>query len=360
MTFQINQRPIGDGHPVYLIAEISANHNHDYDKTVRLIDAAHAAGADAVKLQTYTADTLTLDCNKPHFEIQQGTIWDGQTLHQLYADAAMPWDWQPKLKQHADSIGVDLFSSPFDQTAVDFLQSLDVPAYKIASFEIVDTGLLAAVAKTGKPVIVSTGMATLQEIQLAVETLNEHGCTQICLLKCTSAYPAAAESMNLATIAALKQQFNIPIGLSDHTLCHTAAVTAVALGACVIEKHITLSRSDGGPDSSFSLEPDEFAQLVRHVRTAEAAIGRVHFGPNENDAANVAFRRSLFAVADIEVGEVFTPQNVRSIRPGNGLAPKHLPKILNSSAARPIPRGTPLSWDDVDVADSTNPEFPEP
>jgi len=333
MTFQINQRPIGDGHPVYLIAEISANHNHDYDKTVRLIDAAHAAGADAVKLQTYTADTLTLDCNKPHFEIQQGTIWDGQTLHQLYADAAMPWDWQPKLKQHADSIGVDLFSSPFDQTAVDFLQSLDVPAYKIASFEIVDTGLLAAVAKTGKPVIVSTGMATLQEIQLAVETLNEHGCTQICLLKCTSAYPAAAESMNLATIAALKQQFNIPIGLSDHTLCHTAAVTAVALGACVIEKHITLSRSDGGPDSSFSLEPDEFAQLVRHVRTAEAAIGR---------------------------GEVFTPQNVRSIRPGNGLAPKHLPKILNSSAARPIPRGTPLSWDDVEVADSTNPEFPEP
>ena len=221
MTFQIKQRPIGDGHPVYLIAEISANHNHDYDKTVRLIDAAHAAGADAVKLQTYTADTLTIDCDKPHFKIQQGTIWDGQTLHQLYADAAMPWDWQPKLKQHADSIGIDLFSSPFDQTAVDFLQSLDVPAYKIASFEIVDTGLLAAVAQTGKPVIVSTGMATLEEIQLAVETLGQHGCTQICLLKCTSAYPAAPESMNLATIAALKQQFSIPIGLSDHTLCHT-------------------------------------------------------------------------------------------------------------------------------------------
>ena len=354
MTFQINQRPIGDGHPVYLIAEISANHNHDYDKTVRLIDAAHAAGADAVKLQTYTADTLTIDCDQPHFKIQQGTIWDGQTLHQLYADAAMPWDWQPKLKQHADAIGIDLFSSPFDQTAVDFLQSLDVPAYKIASFEIVDTGLLAAVARTGKPVIVSTGMATLEEIQLAVETLKRNGCTQVCLLKCTSAYPAAPESMNLATITALQQQFNIPIGLSDHTLCHTAAVTSVALGACVIEKHITARRSDGGPDSSFSLEPDEFADLVRRVRTAEAAIGRVHFGPNENDANNVAFRRSLFAVADIKIGESFTPQNVRSIRPGNGLAPKHLSKILTATAAKPISRGTPLSWDDIDVADSVN------
>ena len=359
MTFQIKQRPIGDGHPVYLIAEISANHNHDYDKTVRLIDAAHDAGADAVKLQTYTADTLTIDCDKPHFKIQQGTIWDGQTLHQLYADAAMPWDWQPKLKQHADSIGIDLFSSPFDQTAVDFLQSLDVPAYKIASFEIVDTGLLAAVAQTGKPVIVSTGMATLEEIQLAVETLGQHGCTQICLLKCTSAYPAAPESMNLATIAALKQQFSIPIGLSDHTLCHTAAITAVALGACVIEKHITTRRSDGGPDSSFSLEPDEFAELVRQVRTAEAAIGRVRFGPSENDANNVAFRRSLFAVSDIKVGESFTPQNVRSIRPGNGLAPKHLPKVLTATAAKPIPRGTPLSWDDIDARDSVNPDIPE-
>lgn len=350
MSFQINDRRIGDGHPVYLIAEISANHNHDYDKTIRLIDAAHAAGADAVKLQTYTADTLTLDCDKPHFKIQQGTIWDGQTLHQLYADAAMPWDWQPKLKRHADEIGITLFSSPFDQTAVDFLESMEVPAYKIASFEIVDTGLLAAVAKTGKPVIVSTGMATLDEIQLAVETLNQHGCTQVCLLKCTSAYPAAPESMNLATITALKQQFNIPIGLSDHTLCHTAAVTSVALGACVIEKHITNRRSDGGPDSSFSLEPEEFAELVRQVRVAEASIGQVHFGPNKNDANNVAFRRSLFAVADIAPGERFTSLNVRSIRPGNGLAPKHLPKILTSAANKLIPRGTPLSWDDIDAS----------
>jgi N-acetylneuraminate synthase len=262
----------------------------------------------------------------------------------------MPWDWQPKLKQHADSIGITLFSSPFDQTAVDFLQTLEVPAYKIASFEIVDTGLLAAVARTGKPVIVSTGMATLEEIQLAVDTLNDHGCSQICLLKCTSAYPATPDSMNLATIATLKHQFSIPIGLSDHTLCHTAAVTSVALGASVIEKHITTRRSDGGPDSSFSLEPDEFAELVRQVRTAEAAIGKVHFGPSENDANNVAFRRSLFAVSDIEAGEHFTPQNVRSIRPGNGLAPKHLPKILNSTANKPIPRGTPLSWDDIDAS----------
>ena len=352
MTFRINDRPIGDGHPVYLIAEISANHDHDFDKTCRLIDAAHAAGADAVKLQTYTADTLTLDCDQPHFKIQQGTVWDGQTLHQLYSGAAMPWDWQPKLKQHADSIGLTLFSSPFDQTAVDFLQSLDVPAYKIASFEIVDTGLLAAVAQTGKPVIVSTGMATLEEIQLAVDTLHLHGCTQICLLKCTSAYPANVDSMNLATIAALKQQFNIPIGLSDHTLCHTAAVASVALGACVIEKHITNRRSDGGPDSSFSLEPEEFAELVRQVRMAESAIGKIHFGPNENDVNNVAFRRSLFAVADIEAGESFTAQNVQSIRPGNGLAPKHLPKVLTATAVRAIPRGTPLSWDDVNAPNS--------
>ncbi len=352
MIFQINNRPIGDGHPVYLIAEISANHNHDFDRTRQLIDAAHAAGADAVKLQTYTADTLTLDCDQPHFKIQQGTIWDGQTLHQLYAGAAMPWDWQPKLKQHADSIGITLFSSPFDQTAVDFLQSMDVPAYKIASFEIVDTGLLTAVAETGKPVIVSTGMATLDEIQLAVQTLNQHGCTQICLLKCTSAYPAAVESMNLATIAALQHQFNVPVGLSDHTLCHTAAVASVALGACVIEKHITNCRSDGGPDSSFSLEPEEFAEMVRQVRVAEAAIGQVRFGPNENDANNVAFRRSLFAVADIEAGESFTIQNVRSIRPGNGLAPKHLPKVLTATATRAIPRGTPLKWEDIEAPDS--------
>ena len=348
-TFQIQDRPIGDGHPVYVIAEISANHNHDYDKTVQLVDAAQAAGADAVKLQTYTADTLTLDCDKPYFQIQQGTVWDGQTLHQLYSDAAMPWDWQPKLKQHADAIGITLFSSPFDQSAVDFLQSLEVPAYKIASFEIVDTGLLAAVAQTGKPVIVSTGMATLKEIQLAVETLNKNGCTQICLLKCTSAYPATPDSMNLATIAALREQFEIPIGLSDHTLCHTAAITSVALGASVIEKHITCARSDGGPDSSFSLEPDEFAELIRQIRTAEAAIGKVHFGPNENDAANIAFRRSLFAVADIQPGEKFTQQNVRSIRPGNGLAPKYLPNVLAATANKLISRGTPLSWDDIDA-----------
>ena len=350
MTFQINQRPIGEGHPVYVIAEISANHNHDYDKTVRLIDAAHAAGADAVKLQTYTADTLTLDCDKPHFQIQQGTIWDGQTLHQLYAGASMPWDWQPKLKQHADSIGITLFSSPFDLSAVAFLESLHVPDYKIASFEIVDTGLLAAVAKTGKPVIVSTGMATLEEIQLAVETLNENGCSQVCLLKCTSAYPATPNSMNLATIRELRQQFGIPIGLSDHTLCHTAAVTSVALSASVIEKHITMSRDDGGPDSSFSLEPEEFSELIRQVRTAEATIGKVHFGPNENDAANIAFRRSLFAVADIQTGETFTKDNVRSIRPGNGLAPKHLAKVLASTAAKAIERGTPLSWDDINAS----------
>lgn len=346
--FSINQRLIESGQPTYVIAEVSANHNHSYDNTVALIEAAKNAGADAIKLQTYTADTLTIDCDRSHFQISHGTVWDGQTLHQLYSQAAMPWDWQPKLKAVAEALGMDLFSSPFDPSAVEFLESMDVCAYKIASFEIVDTGLLAAVARTGKPVIVSTGMATEDEIRTAVETLHENGCDQICLLKCTSSYPAPPESMNLKTIPALGTSFDVQaVGLSDHTRCNHAAIAAVALGASVIEKHITLDRSAGGPDSSFSLEPHEFAEMVTSVRTVEMALGQVHFGPTEFDAANVAFRRSLFAVEDIKPGEAFSHQNVRSIRPGQGIAPKHLPDLINRRAANEIPRGTPISWLDV-------------
>ena len=345
--FCINQRLIESGQPTYVIAEISANHNHNYDNTVALIKAAKQAGADAIKLQTYTADTLTIECDRPHFQISQGTVWDGQTLHELYSKAAMPWDWQPKLKAVAESLGMDLFSSPFDTTAVDFLETLDVCAYKIASFEIVDTGLLAAVAKTGKPVIVSTGMATEEDIRVAVETLRQNDCDQICLLKCTSSYPAPPESMNLNTIAVMKEKFGVTVGLSDHTRCNNAAIASVALGASVIEKHITMDRSAGGPDSSFSLEPQEFANMVSAVRTVEAALGQVHFGPTEFDAANVAFRRSLFAIADIKPGESFSLENIRSIRPGHGLPPKHLPDLVDCRAANEITRGTPISWLDV-------------
>lgn len=345
--FRINQRLIQSGQPTYMIAEISANHNHNYDNTVALIKAAKDAGADAIKLQTYTADTLTIDCDQSHFKISQGTVWDGQTLHELYSQAAMPWDWQPKLKSIAEELGMDLFSSPFDATAVEFLKSMDVCAYKIASFEIVDTGLLAAVARTGKPVILSTGMASEEDIYIAVATLRENGCDEICLLKCTSAYPAPPESMNLRTISVMQEKFGVAVGLSDHTRCNHAAIASVALGASVIEKHITLNRDQGGPDSSFSLEPHEFAEMVNAVRVVEAAMGHVHFGPTEHDAANVAFRRSLFAIADIKSGEAFSKENVRSIRPGQGIAPKHLPDLIDRRAANEIPRGTPISWLDV-------------
>lgn len=342
---RIDHRSVGDGQPVYLIAEISANHLNDFDLTARLIEAVCDAGADAIKVQTYTADTLTLDSHQPWFKINQGTIWDGQTLYDLYGFAAMPWEWQPRLQKIAGDRGVPLFSSPFDATAVDFLESMDVPAYKIASFEIVDTGLLECVAKTGKPVILSTGMASEDEIELAIATLLEFGTDQIALLECTSAYPAFPSSMNLMTMPAMRQRFDVPVGLSDHTYSEVSAITAVALGACIVEKHVTLDRSAGGPDSSFSLEPAEFESLIRSIREAEQVQGRVQFGPNENDRKNLAFRRSLFAVSDIAAGEPFTRDNVRSIRPSNGLAPKHLPQVLQSTAAVAIERGTPIAWE---------------
>lgn len=342
--FEINGRRIGPGESAYIIAELSANHHQSFDRAVELIHYAHQAGADAVKLQTYTADTLTLDCDQPFFQIAQGTVWDGRRLYDLYREAATPWEWHRDLMKVANQLGMELFSSPFDETAVDFLERLDVPAYKIASFEIVDIPLLKKVASKGKPVIVSTGMASVSEIELAVKTLSLHGCQDIALLKCTSAYPAPRESMNLRTIPDLAFRFQVPVGISDHTLTSESAMLSVGLGGSIIEKHITICREDGGPDSGFSLTPDEFAEMVSQVRNTESCLGAVHYGPTSSDENNLAFRRSLFVVKDVEPGERLTHENVRSIRPGQGLAPMHLDEVIDRLATEAITKGTPLQW----------------
>jgi N-acetylneuraminate synthase len=328
----------------YIVAELSANHNRSFDEAVRLVRAAKDSGADAVKLQTYTADTLTIDCDSEVFRIGKGTIWEGKNLYQLYQEAFTPWEWQPKLKAIADEIGIDLFSTPFDESSVDFLEAMGVPAYKIASFEIVDVGLIRKVASTGKPIIMSTGMATLEETSEAIEAARGAGCTKLALLKCTSAYPAPPDEMNLLTIPDMSTRFGVPVGLSDHTLGITAPVAAVALGACIIEKHFTLSRSVPGPDSAFSLEPAEFRAMVDAVRTTEAALGRVNYEVTRHEAPSRVLRRSLFVVCDVKAGETLTVDNVRSIRPGHGLHPRHLSEVLGRRAARDIARGTPLSW----------------
>lgn len=343
--FAIAGRPIGPGHPVYIIAELSANHNQDFQRAVRLVHAAKEAGADAVKLQTYTADTLTIRCDRPEFRVGGGTLWDGRTLHDLYGEAHTPWDWQPRLKEVADELGLHLFSSPFDPTAVAFLERMDVPAYKVASFEIVDLPLIQTMARTGKPLIISTGMATLAEIGEAVSAAQSAGCRQLALLKCTSAYPSPPEAMHLRTIPHLTAAFGVPVGVSDHTLGIAVPVAAVALGACLIEKHFTLSRDVPGPDSAFSLEPPEFKAMAQAIRMAEKALGEVHYGLNEQESGMRQFRRSLYVVADVKAGEPFTPDNVRSIRPARGLPPKYLPAVLGLRAARDIRTGTPLTWD---------------
>jgi len=344
-AFTIGRRTVGHGNPVYTIAELSANHNQDFEKAVCIIEAAKNAGADAVKLQTYTPDTITLRSNNEQFRISGGTLWDGRNLYELYGEAYTPWDWQPRLKKVANDLGLDLFSSPFDITAVDFLEEMNVPAYKLASLELVDLPLIEKMARTGKPLIMSTGMATVEEIEEAVRTARAAGATQIALLKCTSAYPAPPEEMNLRTIPELTRRFNVPVGLSDHTMGIAAPVAAVALGACIIEKHLTLSRSDPGPDSAFSLEPHEFKAMVDAVHVAEKALGEIHFGVSPKEASIIVYRRSLFVVQDMKQGEPFTTENVRSIRPGHGLHTRHLSEVLGQHAARDIDRGTPLSWD---------------
>ncbi|MCX5876796.1 MAG: pseudaminic acid synthase [Deltaproteobacteria bacterium] len=342
----INDRVIGSGHPVYIIAEMSANHGQDFDQAARIIEAAKEAGADAVKLQTYTPDTLTIACDNEYFRIK-GTIWEGRPLYDLYGEAYTPWEWQPQLKEIADRLGIILFSTPFDVTAVEFLEGMDVPAHKVASFELVDLALLERIGATGKPVIMSTGMASLAEIDEAVATLRRAGAGGIGLLKCTSAYPAQAADMNLCTIPHLAETFGVVAGLSDHTTGLAAPVAAVALGAAIIEKHFTLGRAAGGPDSAFSLEPHEFAAMVAAVRETEQALGRVCYESSAAEEKSRAFRRSLFVVEDVLAGEVLTSENIRSIRPGYGLAPKYLGQVLGRRSSRAIRRGTPLGWEMV-------------
>ena len=342
---EINGRAIGRDQPPYVIAEMSANHNQDYQQAVSLVHAAKDAGADAVKLQTYTPDTMTIDCDNEYFRIGKGTIWEGRGLYELYSEAYTPWEWQPKLKAVANELGIDLFSAPFDLTAVEFLEDMEVPVFKVASFEIVDLPLIRRIAQTGKPIIMSTGMATLGEIDEAVRTVREAGGDDLVLLKCTSAYPASPEDMNLRAILHLAEAFGVPTGLSDHTLGTAVPIASVALGACIIEKHFTLSRDIPGPDSSFSLEPHEFKAMVEGVRTAENSLGTIQYGISERQEASRVFRRSLFVVENVKLGEVFTHENVRSIRPGYGLHTRYFEEILGRSASQDVVRGTPLTWD---------------
>lgn len=351
---KINKRTIGAGNPVYLIAEISGNHNQDFDLAVKTIEAAKTAGADCIKLQTYTADTITINSDAPSFHIKSGTLWDGKTLYELYKGAYTPWEWHERLRDITYKLGMDFFSSAFDATAVDFLDTLNVPIHKVASFEMIDTQLVEKMARTGKPMIISTGMATLIEIAEAVETAQRAGCRELCLLKCTSAYPSPYNEMNLRSIPHLAATFGVPIGLSDHTLGTAVPVAAVSLGASVIEKHFILSRSLKGPDSAFSLEPQEFKSMVESVRAVEQALGSVQYGVSGHQTKSLVFRRSLFVVEDVTEGELFTERNVRSIRPGNGLAPKYLPLVLGRKATCAVSRGTPLDWKMLGEASAKN------
>ena len=339
-------RCIGSSQPPYVIAELSGNHNGKIERAFALMEMAKQRGADAVKLQTYTADTMTIDHNGPGFQIEGG-IWDGRSLYELYQEAQTPWQWHPDLFAKGRDLGITVFSTPFDRSAVDFLEKLDAPAYKIASFELTDRRLIEYVAATGKPMIMSTGMASLGEMEEAIGWVRAAGCKQLALLHCVSGYPTAPADANLRTMAHLRSMFGATTGLSDHTLGIGVSVAAVALGAALIEKHVTLARADGGPDAAFSLEPDELEDLVRNCRMAWEALGSVSYEIAPSEAASLVFRRSLYAVADIEEGETIDERNVRCIRPGFGLPPKILPELLGKTAARSIPRGTPLGWADI-------------
>ncbi|MDD7027017.1 MAG: pseudaminic acid synthase [Lachnospiraceae bacterium] len=338
---KIGQREIGKGQPVYIIAEMSANHAGDIENAKKIIREAKRAGADCVKIQTYTADTLTIDCDNEYFQISKGT-WNGENLYRLYQKAYTPWEWQKELMEEAKKEGLDFFSTPFDKSSVDFLEEIGVEFYKIASFEIVDLPLLKYVASKGKPMIMSTGMSTLGDIEAAVNTVRSQGNDQLALLRCASAYPAITDEMNLKTMQNMGEIFQVPVGLSDHSMGSVGAVTAVALGASIIEKHFCLDRTLENPDSSFSMNPEEFSQMVRDVRQAQKAIGKVSYGPTRQEESNVVFRRSIFCVKDIQAGEPLTEENIRIIRPGYGLEPKFYEEILGQVALRDIKRGMPI------------------
>lgn len=345
---KIGNRVLNNDSQTYIIAEMSGNHNMDYNRAVKIVEAAKEAGADAIKLQTYTADTITLNSDAPCFQITQGTLWDGTTLHKLYEEAYTPWDWQPKLKELANSLGMDCFSSPFDFTSVDFLEKMDVPAYKIASFEITDIPLIKKVAETGKPVIISTGIATVEDIELAIKTCKDAGNENVILLKCSSAYPAPYESINLNTMVDMAEKFGCIMGLSDHTMGSAVSIAAVAMGAKVIEKHLTLARADGGVDAAFSMEPEEFKEMVEGIRNVEKAKGIVSYELTEKQKSQRTFSRSLFIAADIKAGEVLTPENLRSVRPANGLHTKYYEELLGRKVIRDCKYGEPMSWDMVE------------
>jgi len=345
-VIEIAGQRVGAGQPPYVVAEVSGNHNGSLDRALAIVRAAAAAGADAVKLQTYTADTMTIDSDAPDFRIDSGP-WAGRMLYDLYQEAATPWEWHEPLIDAGREAGVAVFSTPFDETAVDHLEHLDVPAYKVASFELGDIALIRRIAATGRPMILSTGMASDAEIGEALAAAQGAGAAQVVLLHCVSAYPAPAEESNLHAIARLRERFGCPVGLSDHTLGVVVAGAAVALGACLVEKHVTLRRADGGVDSEFSLEPEELAELVRTARTAFAALGDGGERRPPSEAATRAFRRSLYIVRDVAAGEVLTQEHVRAIRPGFGLPPGQLEKVLGRVASRDLARGTPLRWDCV-------------
>ena len=340
----IGKRLISEDSPVFVIAEMSANHLMDFDRAVAIMNAAREAGADAVKIQTYTPDSITLNCEDPCFQLTQGTLWDGTTLYKLYETAYTPWEWQPKLKKLAEEMGLIFFSSPFDLSSIDFLEEMEVPAYKVASPEITDIPFLKRIAQTGKPIIISTGVAHMADIELALRTCREAGNEQVILLKCTTAYPAPYEDINLKTIPSMRESFDCITGISDHTMGGAVADAAVALGAKVVEKHLTLRRADGGADAAFSMEPEEFREMTENIRRVEKALGKVTYDLTPKQQNTRKYSRSLFVAKDMKAGEVFTPENLRSVRPACGLHTMYYEEILGKRITRDARLGTPMSW----------------